>query len=93
MKTQPTPTLRTQFALRSVLLAICIASSHADATTDVSFGSMSATLVSYTAFALSLAAFGLDPEERRLVTWITRLVSTGRRNLNDAHPDLGPACP
>ena len=52
-----------------------------------------ATLASYTAFALSLAAFGLDPEERRLVTWITRLVSPGRRNLNDAHPDLGPACP
>ena len=52
-----------------------------------------ATLVSCTAFALSLAAFGLDPEERRLVTWITRLVSPGRRNLNDAHPDLGPASP
>ncbi len=53
----------------------------------------SATLASCTAFALSLAAFGLDLEERRLVTWITRLVSPGRRNLNDAHPDLGPACP
>ena len=52
-----------------------------------------ATLVSYIAFALSLAAFGLDSEDRRLVTWITSLVSPGRRNLNDDHPNLGPACP
>ena len=50
-----------------------------------------ATLVSCTAFALSLAAFGLDPEQRRLLTWITRLVSRGRKNLHDTHPDLGPA--
>jgi len=51
----------------------------------------SAALASYTAFALSLTAFGLDPEERRLLTWITSLVSPRRRNFHDAHPDLGPA--
>ncbi len=50
-----------------------------------------ATLASYAAFALALAAFGLYPEERRLLAWITSLVSPGRRNFNDAHPDLGPA--
>ena len=53
----------------------------------------SATLVSYTAFALSLAAFGLDSEQRRLVTWLTSLVLPGRRDLHGARPDLGPASP
>ena len=33
-----------------------------------------ASAVSCTAFAASLAAFGLDSEQRRLVTWITSLV-------------------
>lgn len=53
----------------------------------------SATAVSYAAFAASLAAFGLDREERRLVRWVTNVISRGRRNINDARPGLGPACP
>ena len=53
----------------------------------------SATAVSYSAFAVSLAAFGLYPEERRLVTWVAKRAVPGRRTLNDAHAGLGPARP
>ena len=53
----------------------------------------SATAVSYSAFAVSLAAFGLYPEERRLVTWVAKRAVPGRRTLNGAHAGLGSARP